>query len=257
MTGRVALVTGGSRGIGFGIARHLASDGCSLVINGVRESNAVQGALDELRSHGVEAVYSRGDMGSTAGREQVMADTMAAFGRLDVLVNNAGMTSPGRLDILEATEANFDRVMAVNAKGPWFLCQAAARVMIRQREADPVFRGCMINITSMSATVVSTNRGDYCISKAALAMGSLLWAARLAEFGIDCYEIRPGIIATDMTAAVTDKYTKLIAGGLTVERRWGTPDDIGRAAAALARGDLPYATGQVLKIDGGLTMGRL
>jgi NAD(P)-dependent dehydrogenase (short-subunit alcohol dehydrogenase family) len=257
MTGRVALVTGGSRGIGFGIARHLASDGCSLVINGVRESNAVQGALDELRSHGVEAVYSRGDMGSTAGREQVMADTMAAFGRLDVLVNNAGMTSPGRLDILEATEANFDRVMAVNAKGPWFLCQAAARVMIRQREADPAFRGCMINITSMSATVVSTNRGDYCISKAALAMGSLLWAARLAEFGIDCYEIRPGIIATDMTAAVTDKYTKLIAGGLTVERRWGTPDDIGRAAAALARGDLPYATGQVLKIDGGLTMGRL
>ena len=257
MTGRVALVTGGSRGIGFGIARHLASDGCSLVINGVRESNAVQGALDELRSHGVEAVYSRGDMGSTADREQVMADTMAAFGRLDVLVNNAGMTSPGRLDILEATEANFDRVMAVNAKGPWFLCQAAARVMIRQREADPAFRGCMINITSMSATVVSTNRGDYCISKAALAMGSLLWAARLAEFGIDCYEIRPGIIATDMTAAVTDKYTKLIAGGLTVERRWGTPDDIGRAAAALARGDLPYATGQVLKIDGGLTMGRL
>jgi NAD(P)-dependent dehydrogenase (short-subunit alcohol dehydrogenase family) len=257
MANKVALVTGGSRGIGFGIARHLAADGCSLVINGVREPGTVQGALEELRGHGVEAVYSRGDMGSTADREQVMADTMAAFGRLDVLVNNAGMTSPGRLDILEATEANFDRVMAVNAKGPWFLCQAAAHVMIKQKEADPSFRGVMINVTSMNVTVVTTNRGDYCISKAALAMGTQLWASRLAEFDIDCYEIRPGIIATDMTAPVTDKYTKLIAGGITLNRRWGTPDDIGRAAAALARGDIPYATGQVIVIDGGFTMVRL
>ena len=257
MAKRVALVTGGSRGIGFGIARHLAADGCSLVINGVREESAVRTALDELRGYGVEAVYSRGDTGVTTDRERMIRDTVGAFGRLDVLVNNAGMTSPGRLDILEATEENFDRVMAVNAKGPFFLCQAAAHVMIKQREADPSFRGCIINVTSMSATVVSTNRGDYCISKAALAMGSLLWAARLAEFGIDCYEIRPGIIATDMTAPVTDKYTKLIAGGITLNRRWGTPDDIGRAAAALARGDIPYATGQVIVIDGGFTMIRL
>jgi 3-oxoacyl-[acyl-carrier protein] reductase len=257
MATKVALVTGGSRGIGLGIARHLAADGHSLVINGVREEDAVQAALAELRGYGVEAVYSRGDVGVTADRARLIQETLEAFGRLDVLVNNAGMTSPGRLDILDATEDNFDRVMAVNAKGPFFLCQAAAHVMIRQREADPAFRGCLINITSMSATVVSTNRGDYCISKAALAMGTLLWAARLGEYGIDCYEIRPGIIATDMTAAVTDKYTRLIAGGLTVERRWGTPDDVGRAVAALTRGDLPYATGQVLNIDGGLTMARL
>jgi 3-oxoacyl-[acyl-carrier protein] reductase len=257
MPKKVALVTGGSRGIGSGIARHLAADGCSLVINGVREEGAVQAALDELRAYGVEAAYSRGDTGVTADRARMIQDTLDAFGRLDVLVNNAGMTSPGRLDILDATEDNFDRVMAVNAKGPFFLCQAAARVMISQRETDPAFRGCIINITSMSATVVSTNRGDYCISKAALAMGSLLWAARLAEYGIDCYEIRPGIIATDMTASVTAKYDKLIAEGLTVERRWGTPDDVGRAVAALVRGDLPYATGQVLNIDGGLTMARL
>lgn len=257
MSTKVALVTGGSRGIGFGIARHLAADGCSLVINGVREESAVQEALAELRGHGVEAVYSRGDTGDAADRARLIQDALDAFGRLDVLVNNAGMTSPGRLDILEATEANFDRVMAVNAKGPFFLCQAAARVMIGQKEADASFRGCMINVTSMNVKVVTTNRGDYCISKAALAMGTQLWASRLAEFDIDCFEIRPGIIATDMTAPVTDKYTKLIDGGITLNRRWGTPDDIGRAAAALARGDIPYATGQVINIDGGFTMIRL
>jgi len=257
MATKVALVTGGSRGIGRGIARHLAADGYSLVVNGMREEAAARPALEELRGPGAAVVYSRGDVGVAADRARLIRDTLDAFGRLDVLVNNAGMTSPGRLDILEATEENFDRVLAVNAKGPFFLCQAAAHVMIAQREADPAFRGCMINVTSMSATVVSVNRGDYCISKAALAMATALWAARLAEYGIDCYEIRPGIIATDMTAPVTDKYTKLIAGGLTVERRWGTPDDVGRAAAALARGDFPYATGQVVNIDGGLTMARL
>jgi 3-oxoacyl-[acyl-carrier protein] reductase len=257
MPGKVALVTGGSRGIGFGIATHLAAEGYDLAINDLRDEALVEEALGTLREKGVRTEYCPGDVGNGQDRSRVLAAALAAFGRLDVLVNNAGITSPGRLDILEATETNFDRVMAVNLKGPFFLCQAAARVMIHQREADASFRGCIINIGSMSATVVDTNRGDYSISKTGMTMVTKLWAARLAEFGIECFEIRPGIISTDMTASVQDKYTRLINKGLTVDRRWGTPDDIGRAAAALVRGDIPYATGQVLNIDGGLTMIRL
>jgi NAD(P)-dependent dehydrogenase (short-subunit alcohol dehydrogenase family) len=257
MADKVALVTGGSRGIGLGIARALAAEGHALAINGMREEAAVAATLDELRGMGVEVAYCRGDMGSTGDRAAVVAGALDAFGRIDVLVNNAGMTSPGRLDILEATEDNFDRVIGVNLKGPYFLSQAVARVMIAQKEADPGFRGCMINVSSMNAVVVTVNRGDYCISKAGLSMVTQLWAARLAEFDIDSYEIRPGIIATDMTAPVTEKYDRLLAEGLAVERRWGRPEDIGRVAAAMARGDLRYATGQAITVDGGVTMVRL
>jgi NAD(P)-dependent dehydrogenase (short-subunit alcohol dehydrogenase family) len=163
-----------------------------------------------------------------------------------------------RADILDATEESFDRLMAINLKGPYFLTQAAAKWMARQSQAaGKGWRGCIINISSVSAAVASVNRGDYCITKAGIAMASMLWAARLAEFGIDVYEIRPGIIATDMTAGVTEKYDRLIAGGLTIEKRWGTPEDVGKAAATLARGDVPYATGQVLHVDGGMTVARL
>ncbi len=177
------------------------------------------------------------------------------FGRLDVLVNNAGITSPGRKDILnDADEASFDLVMGVNLKGPFFLTQAAARWMVEQKAERPDFRGCVIQVSSVSAEFVSTNRGDYCLTKAATRMSTWLWAVRLAEFGIPVYEIQPGVIRSDMTAGVTEKYDRLIAGGLTLERRWGEPDDIGRAVAALVRGDIPYATGQVLKIDGGMTI---
>jgi len=180
------------------------------------------------------------------------------FGRLDVLVNNAGVAPRVRADLLDATEESFDRLISINLKGPYFLTQAVARWMVRQRQqGGPGWRGCIINLSSVSATVASVNRGDYCISKAGIAMASQLWAARLAEFGIDVYEIRPGIIATDMTAGVKEKYDRLIAEGLTIEKRWGTPQDVGRAAAMLARGELPYATGQVLHIDGGMTVRRL
>ena len=257
MAEQVALVTGGSRGIGLGIARRLLRDGYRVAINGRREESAVAPELDELRGFGPDVVYCRGDLSEAGDRQTVLDATLAAFGRLDVLVNNAGIPSPHRRDMLESVEEDLDLVLATNVKGPYFLTQAAARVMIRQREADPTFRGVVVTVGSISAEVVSTNRGEYCLSKAAVAMASKLWAVRLAEHGIDCYEVRPGIIATDMTAAVTEKYDRLIEQGVTIEGRWGTPDDVGSAVAALVRGDFPYATGQVVMIDGGLTTLRL
>jgi NAD(P)-dependent dehydrogenase (short-subunit alcohol dehydrogenase family) len=255
---KVALVTGGSRGIGLGIALSLARGGFDLAINGRREAADVADALQNLKSAGAKTLYLRADVADRAARPKMLEDIQREFGRLDVLVNNAGVAPDVRADLLDATEESFDRLISINLKGPYFLTQAIAQWMIRQAKAHgPGWRGCIINISSVSATVASVNRGDYCISKAGIAMASQLWSARLAEFGIDVYEIRPGIIATDMTAGVTEKYDRLIAGGLTIEKRWGTPEDVGSAAVVLAKGDLPYATGQVLHIDGGMTVARL
>ncbi|NOX55183.1 MAG: 3-ketoacyl-ACP reductase [Planctomycetes bacterium] len=251
---KVALITGGSRGIGLGIARWLARDGCDLAINGVRDEREVTAALDTLSDLGATVVYCRGDVSRREDRDAIVQKVRDTFGRLNVLVNNAGITSPGRKDILEATEEGFDRVMGVNLKGPFFLTQAVANWMIEQRRQNGNFTGCIINISSISREFVSINRGDYCLTKAAAGMATRLWAVRMAEFDIPVYEIQPGIIESDMTAGVKEKYDRLIAEGLTLERRWGTPDDVGRAAAILVRGDLPYATGQVLKIDGGMTI---
>lgn len=253
----VALVTGGYRGIGLGIATALAGDGHQVVITGRRERRQACAALEALNRHGREAEYVQADVSSAADRKRLVDTVETRFGRLDVLVNNAGIAPRVRADILDATEESFDELIAVNLKGPYFLTQMVAQWMVRQRRADSAYRGCIINISSCSATVVSVNRGDYCISKAGIAMATKLWAVRLAEFGIDVYEIRPGIIQTDMTEGVKAKYDALIAGGLLVEKRWGTPADIGRAAAMLARGDLPYASGSVLALDGGLTIERL
>jgi 3-oxoacyl-[acyl-carrier protein] reductase len=255
---KVALVTGGSRGIGFGIATALARSGFDLAINGRRPASDVTETLQKLKNDGARSLYLQGDVADRADRAKMLHQIEREFGRLDVLVNNAGVAPDVRADLLDATEESFDRLMSINLKGPYFLTQAAARWMVKQRQAGGKdWRGCIINISSVSATFASVNRGDYCISKAGIAMASQLWAARLAEFGIDVYEIRPGIVATDMTAGVTEKYDKLIAGGLTIEKRWGTPEDVGRAAAMLARGELSYATGQVLHIDGGMTVSRL
>jgi NAD(P)-dependent dehydrogenase (short-subunit alcohol dehydrogenase family) len=254
---KVALVTGGSRGIGLGVARTLASSGFNLAINGRRDPADVAGVIDALKSLGIDALYCQGDVADLNDHARMLAEIRARWGRLDVLVNNAGVAPDVRADILDATPESFDRLIRINLRGPYFLSQAAARWMIEQRKADATFRGCIVNVSSVSATVASVNRGDYCISKAGVAMATQLWAARLAEFGIDVYEVRPGVIATDMTSGVKDKYDKLIADGLTIEKRWGTPDDVGSAVAVLARGELRYATGQVLNIDGGMTLQRL
>jgi len=251
---KIALVTGGTRGIGLGIAQALAREGWHLAINGMRTEADVADVLAELREHAPRVVYCRGDVGLAADRQAMVERVRASFGHLHLLVNNAGITSPGRHDILEATEEAFDRVMAVNLKGAFFLAQLVARWMLDQRRAQPAFRGTIINISSISAQTSSINRGDYCISRACLAEITRVLAARLTEEGIDVYEIRPGIIRTDMTKAVEEKYNRLIASGLTVERRWGLPEDVGRAVAMLARREITYAPGAVLTIDGGLTL---
>jgi NAD(P)-dependent dehydrogenase (short-subunit alcohol dehydrogenase family) len=254
---RVALITGGSRGIGLGIARSLANDGFDLAINGVRESAHVAEALGSLSKLGAEVHYCRGDVSVTADRQAIIDSVRSKFERLDVLVNNAGVAPLVRDDILVATEESYDRVMGINLKGPYFLTQLAAQWMVEQKKADVAFRGVVINVTSVNATEASINRGEYSISKAGLAMATQLWAHRLAEFGIAVYEVRPGIVRTDMNAQVREKYDRLIASGAIVENRWGEAEDIGRAVAMLARGDLTYATGNVLKVDGGMTIRRL
>lgn len=256
MTPRTALVTGGSRGIGLGIARRLLTDGYQVVINGLRATDAIAETLEELARVG-EITYVAADVGEADGRNHLVAETLKAVGRLDVLVNNAGITSPGRKDLLEVSEEDLDAVLAVNLKGPFLLTQSLARHMIQEHDVDPSFRGRIVNITSVSAAVVSPNRAEYCISKAGLSMTTLLWATRLADHGIDVYEVRPGVIETDMTAPVAEKYEALIEAGLTLDRRFGTPEDVAAAVAVLVGGDLPYATGQILTIDGGLTISRL
>jgi 3-oxoacyl-[acyl-carrier protein] reductase len=253
----VALVTGGSRGIGLGIARCLAREGFDLVVNGRRAAEEVTTALDQLRSLRAQVLYVRADVAELDDHVRLEQEIKERFGRLDALVNNAGVAPDVRADMLEATPESFDRLMRINLRGPYFLTQRMARWMVDQRASDPHFAGTIVNVSSVSATVVSTNRGDYCLTKAGVAMATQLWAARLGEFGIAVYEVRPGVIRTDMTAGVTEKYDKLIAEGLTVEPRWGEPDDVGRAVAMLAGGNLRYATGAVIPVDGGLTIQRL
>jgi 3-oxoacyl-[acyl-carrier protein] reductase len=256
---RIALVTGGSRGIGFGIAEKLAAEKWDLVINGVREEAAVAAALDQLRAHGVRVGYARGDVGSAEGRAAIRNATLAFTGgkSINLLVNNAGVAPKVRADLLETSEESYDYVVNTNLRGVFFLTQAFARDMVAARKADPAFTGAIVNITSISATVVSINRGEYCIAKAGLSMLSQLFAARLGTEGIPVYEVRPGVIKTDMTAGVTEKYDRLIANGLNIQPRWGFPEDIGKAVAALARGDFPFSTGQVIMVDGGLVVPRL
>jgi NAD(P)-dependent dehydrogenase (short-subunit alcohol dehydrogenase family) len=252
-----ALVTGGTRGIGFGIATRLVADGFDVVVCGRRPAAEVAGALERLRAGGRRAVYIRADIGSAADRAALVDRVRDTVGAVNLLVNNAGVAPAQRTDLLEATEESFDRLISINLRGPHFLTLAVARDMLTAREADPEFAAAIVFVTSVSATLASVERGEYCVSKAGLAMAAQLWAVRLAGAGIGVYEVRPGVIRTDMTSGVTEKYDRLIAEGLIPQQRWGTPDDVGRAVAALARGDLPYSTGQVIMVDGGMTLGRL
>jgi NAD(P)-dependent dehydrogenase (short-subunit alcohol dehydrogenase family) len=199
----------------------------------------------------------RANIADRLARRDLLEAVRSRFGRLNLLVNNAGVAPKTRADILDATEESFDEVMGTNLRGPYFLTQSVARWMIEQRKAEAGFWGCVVNISSISADVASTNRGEYCISKAGLAMASKLWAARLGEFEIPVYEVRPGIIKTDMTLGAAPKYDQLLGAGLTIQSRWGTPEDVGQAVAALARGDFPYSSGSVFMIDGGMAVQRL
>jgi len=254
---KVALVTGGARGIGFGIAQALARAGCDLVLCGMRGAEAVEDAMAQLRSSGVEVLYVRANVADGVARRDLVEAARSRFGRLNLLVNNAGIAPKTRADMLDATEESFDHVLGTNLRGPYFLTQSVARWMIERRKADAAFWGCVVNISSISADVASINRGEYCISKAGVAMATKLWATRLGEFGIPVYEVRPGIIKTDLTSGVASKYDQLLSSGLAVQPRWGTPEDVGRAVAALARGDFPYSSGSVFMVDGGLAVQRL
>ena len=254
---RVALVTGGTRGIGFGIAECLVRAGLDLAVVGVRDESAAAEALDALRQLGGEVFYVQADVGERDDRARLVEAVRERFGRLHVLINNAGVAPLARADILEATEESYERVMRINLQGPYFLTQACARWMIDQQENDAAWRGCIVNISSISATVASISRGEYCISKAGLSMATRLWATRLGEFEIPVYDVQPGVIETDMTTAVKAKYDKLLAEGLAIQPRWGTAGDVGRTVAALVRGDLPYSSGQTIMVDGGLTVPRL
>lgn len=253
----VALVTGGASGIGLGISFALAKEGYHLAICGRRSIETIKTALEQLESTGAVVRYYVCDITLAQNRADLLTALKTDFGCLNVLVNNAGIAPEKRVDLLEASEESFDRLITTNLKGPYFLTQATAQWMIAQKETYTDFRGCIINISSISAEAASVNRGEYCISKAGVSMATKLWAVRLAEFGIPVYEVRPGIIATDMTAAIKEKYDQLIAEGLLLEPRWGTPEDVGSTVAALAAGKIPYATGQVLTVDGGLSLRRL
>jgi NAD(P)-dependent dehydrogenase (short-subunit alcohol dehydrogenase family) len=254
---KVALVTGGTRGIGLGIALKLAEAGFTLAISGRRAAEEIQPVLEQLRKRSSRSIYVQADVAAAVDRQHLVQTVEARLGRLDVLVNNAGIAPRTRADLLQASEESFDELIATNLRGPYFLTQAVASWMIRQQAENPGAQRSIINVSSVSATVASVNRGDYCISKAGIAMATKLWAVRLAEYGIGVYEVRPGIIETDMTAGVKGKYDALIEGGILLEKRWGTPEDVGTAVSMLARGELPYATGAVLVLDGGLTLPRL
>jgi NAD(P)-dependent dehydrogenase (short-subunit alcohol dehydrogenase family) len=261
MADPVALITGGTRGIGLGIARALAADGWRLLVTGLRPPGDVRDVVAELAGSGREVEYRAADVSDASARADLVDFVRTRYGTVDALVNNAGRAPRVRADLIDATEDSFEEVLRTNLQGPYFLTQAIARTMLdrtaQAKEVAAPFKPAIVFITSVSAEMASPNRGEYCVSKAGLAMAVQLFAVRLAQHGIPVYEVRPGIIATDMTAAVREMYDRRIAEGLIPEGRWGQPDDIGRAVAALLRGDVPYATGTIVRIDGGLSIPRL
>ena len=255
--GRVALVTGAGRGIGRSIAVALAEHDWRVVINYRGNAEAAAETLCLVESPGGQGIAVQADVADAAGRDRLVETTLERFRRIDLLVNNAGIAPRQRVDVLETSEASYDEVMAVNLKGPFFLTQRVAQVMIELLNAGVVVQPKIVNIGSLSAYTSSPSRGEYCISKAGVAMMTALYADRLAEYGIHVYEVRPGIIETDMTRVVKEKYDRLIAGGVTPIRRWGQPGDVARAVVALAEGVLPFSTGEVINVDGGFHLRRL
>ena len=253
----VAIVTGSSRGIGRGIALELATLGYSIVVNFVRNESAARETIAAVEQAGGLGWTCRADVASAEDRARMVRETLARFGRIDLLVNNAGVPVAERVDLLDATEESWDRIVVTNLKGPYFLTQLVAREMIRLMAAAVIQSPKIINISSVSAYAASTNRGDYCVAKAGITMMTRLFADRLAEHGIQVFEIRPGVIESDMTAPVREKYDRLIAEGMAPIRRWGQPADVGKAVAAIVQGYFPFSTGEVINVDGGFHIRRL
>ncbi len=251
---RVAVVTGGSRGIGLGVSQSLIAQGFRVAVVATRPEP--EGLVESLGGPET-ASYFQGRVDDVDSHAGLVADIVDQHGRIDVLVNNAGVAPEERRDLLEATPESYDRVMGINLRGPYFLTQAVARQMLEQDAGDLPVRGTIVNVSSISATTVSINRGEYCLSKAGVSMATRLWAARLAPEGILVYEVRPGVIATDMTAGVQERYDALFAQGLAPMPRWGQPADVGGAVAGLATGQMPYSTGDVIHVDGGMHLPRL
>jgi 3-oxoacyl-[acyl-carrier protein] reductase len=255
----VAVITGASRGIGKAIAKELANLGFNIVINyfDFKDGKSDDSAAEQTKKEIANSQIIRGDISIAGDRKKLAEFTKKKFGRCDMLVNNAGVAPAKRTDILKATEESYDRVMNINLKGPYFLTQLIANWMIEQKKQNPERNFRICNTGSMSAYTSSPARGEYCLSKAGIGMMTKLYADRLAEFGIGVFEIRPGIIMTDMTSVVKDKYDKLIAGGITPTKRWGLPEDIAKAVGAIAEGRLDFSTGQVINVDGGFHLRRL
>ena len=253
---RTAIVTGSSRGIGFAIAKQLGLDGYNIVMvaTGPQEKN--QAALDELKTQGIDCAYVQANIGSADDRKKILDGALAAFGRVDVLVNNAGVAPKVRADLLDMSEESFDYVVGINTKGNMFLTQLVAKQMISQEPVDGR-KGVIVNVSSCSSVVSATNRGEYCVSKAGISMLTTLYADRLASEGILVNEVRPGVIATDMTSKVQGKYDALIEKATFPIARWGTPEDVAGAVSLLCSPRLRYTTGNYLDVDGGFHIQRL
>ncbi|MEK6755271.1 MAG: 3-ketoacyl-ACP reductase [Bacteroidota bacterium] len=258
----VVLITGASRGLGRGIAVHAARLGCSVAINYSSNRDAaketITACLQHRASDDQRIVAIKANIALSKDRKRLVRETLKEFGRIDSLINNAGVAPRKRRDITEMTEDSFEEIMQINLQGAFFLTQSVANYWLDQKP-EPLLNGGfkIIFISSISAETVSLNRGEYCISKAGLAMASKLWAARLADQGIQVFELRPGIMATDMTSGVKERYDKQLAEGLAPMKRWGTPYDVGRTVAAILSGGLPFSTGEVIYVDGGLHIPRL
>jgi len=254
---KTALITGGTRGIGLGIAKKLAQEGIDLALNGVRSESDVENILEELRKTGVRVEYFPGNIAEKVDRERILEGVKDKFGALNFLVNNAGVAPRVRADVLEVAEEDFDHLIDINLRGTFFLTQAIANWMLELKKAGDSSDFSIVTITSVSAKLASTNRAAYCMAKSGLSMMNQVFAVRLAEVGIPVFEIQPGVIETDMTEKVKEIYHDRIQKGLTLEPRMGKPEDIGKIVAALLRGDLSYATGQIIAVDGGMMVGRL
>jgi len=255
---KVAVVTGAARGIGHGIAKKLADDGCAIAIFDILNFDDVKDNIDEIKEKNIPVLYFQGDLTNNQDRNQFVTKIMEEYGRVDFLINNAGVAPKSRKDILETTEESYDFVMDINLKGTFFFTQKIANIMIEEKENNDLdIEAKIVNIASTSSYTSSPNRGEYCISKAGISMITKLYADRLAEYGINVYEVRPGIIYTDMTSVVKDKYDKLIEEGITPIKRWGHPEDIAKAVSVFCSGMLDFSTAEVINVDGGFHLRRL